>query len=226
MWPFFALGIFVPGASQILYVHAIRLAGASRTGIAIGASPLLAALLALGFLGEPFSIPLAIGTLLIVAAVVALAYERDRPDTFRAVGLAFGLGVAIMIAFRDNIVRRLVGETELPALGRSVALLAGSCVLLLVYLAVTRGPRGLGELRHSFKPFWPAGIFIAAVYITVILALDRGKVTTVAPLIATNALWTVALAAVFLRRSEAIGARLALAAVLTVAGGALVAVFR
>ncbi|MGI9657672.1 MAG: hypothetical protein ACR2OD_02090 [Gaiellaceae bacterium] len=131
-----------------------------------------------------------------------------------------------MLAFRDNLVRRLVGESELPALGRSVALLAGCCVLLLLYLAVTRGPRRLAELRLAFVPFWPAGIFMAAVYITLILALDRGKVTIVAPLNGTNALWTVVLAAIFLRRTEAIGTRLAFAAVLTVAGGALVTAFR
>ena len=82
MWPFFALGIFVPGASQILYVHAIRLAGASRTGIAIGASPLLAALLALGFLGEPFSIPLAIGTLLTSPPGSRLPTSATDPTRF------------------------------------------------------------------------------------------------------------------------------------------------
>jgi drug/metabolite transporter (DMT)-like permease len=226
VWPFLVIGIFVPGASQILYVHGIRLAGASRTGIVLGTSPLLAALLALVFLDEPFSVPLAIGTLLIVAAGVTLAYERARPANFRALGIGLALGVAIMLAFRDNLIRRLVTETDLSPIGRSVALLAGCCVLLLTYIAVTRGPRALGNLRHSFKPFWPAGIFMGIVYIALIAALDRGKVTIVAPLNGTNALWTVVLAAIFLRRTEAIGPRLVLAAVLTVAGSALVTAFR
>lgn len=226
VWPFLVIGVFVPGASQILYVHGIRHAGPSRTGIVLGTSPLLAALLALAFLGEPFSLPLAIGTVLIVAAGVALAYERARPANFRAVGIGLAMSVAIMLAFRDNLVRKLVGETELPPLGRSVALLAGCCILLLAYLTVTRGPRELANLRHTIRPFWPAGIFMGAVYITLIEALDRGKVTIVAPLNGTNALWTVLFAAILLRRTEAIGRRLVLAALLTVAGSALVTAFR
>ncbi len=226
VWPFLLIGVFVPGASQILYVHGIRHAGPSRSGVVIGTSPLLASLLALAFLDEPFSVPLAIGTLLIVAAGITLAYERRRPASFRAIGIGLALSVAIMIAFRDNLVRRLVGETDLPPLGRSVALLTGCCLLLLAYLAVTRGPRALKGLQHTIRPFLPAGIFMGIVYITLIAALDRGKVTIVAPLNGTNALWTVVFAAILLRRTEAIGPRLFLAAALTVLGSALVTAFR
>jgi drug/metabolite transporter (DMT)-like permease len=64
------------------------------------------------------------------------------------------------------------------------------------------------------------------VYVCLLIALDRGRVTVVAPLNGTNALWTVVLAAVLLRRQERVGSRLVLAAVLTVAGGALIGVFR
>ena len=39
VWPFLAIGIFVPGASQILYVHGIRHARPSRSGIVIGTPP-------------------------------------------------------------------------------------------------------------------------------------------------------------------------------------------
>jgi drug/metabolite transporter (DMT)-like permease len=48
----------------------------------------------------------------------------------------------------------------------------------------------------------------------------------VAPLNATQSLWGVVFAALLLRRTEAIGRRLVLAALLVVAGGALIGVFR
>jgi uncharacterized membrane protein len=64
------------------------------------------------------------------------------------------------------------------------------------------------------------------VYVTLVAALDRGRVTVVAPLNGTNALWTVLFAALVLGRAEAVGRRLVLAAALIVAGGALVGATR
>ena len=55
---------------------------------------------------------------------------------------------------------------------------------------------------------------------------DRGSVSVVAPLNATQSLWAVLFAALAYRRAEAIGRRTVLAAVLVVCGGALIAVFR
>ena len=57
-------------------------------------------------------------------------------------------------------------------------------------------------------------------------AFDRGTVTLVAPLVGTHALWSVAIAVPVLGRSEAIGRRLALAALLIVAGAALISLVR
>jgi len=57
-------------------------------------------------------------------------------------------------------------------------------------------------------------------------ALDRGRVTVVAPLAATDALFAVLISLVVLRRSELIGPRLLLAAALVVSGGALISCFR
>jgi uncharacterized membrane protein len=57
-------------------------------------------------------------------------------------------------------------------------------------------------------------------------AFDHGRVTIVAPLYGTESLWAVVISAVVLRRAEAVGLRLAAAALLVVAGGALIGGFR
>ena len=54
----------------------------------------------------------------------------------------------------------------------------------------------------------------------------RGRVTVVSPLIATEALFGVALSALLLRHTELVGRRLAVGAALIVAGGALIGAFR
>jgi len=57
-------------------------------------------------------------------------------------------------------------------------------------------------------------------------ALARGPVTVVVPLVGTHALWAVMFSIVLLRRFEAIGRRVVFAALLAVAGGILIGVFR
>ncbi|HEY6016722.1 MAG TPA: hypothetical protein VIU16_08055, partial [Gaiellaceae bacterium] len=63
-------------------------------------------------------------------------------------------------------------------------------------------------------------------YVCLFEAFYRGRVEVVAPLVATESLWGVGLAALVLRRSELVGRRLALGAMLVVAGGALIGAFR
>ena len=225
-WPFVLIGLLVPGFSQILWVRAIRDAGPSRAAILMGTSPLLGSLLALAVLSEPFRPALAAGTVLIVAGGIALAWERVRPADFRGIGALFAVGVAVCLAFRDNLVRLVADDTAVPSLVAASSLLFGCCVLLLGHLAVMCARGHVPRLRAAVLPFLPAGVLMGMVYVTLVAALDRGKVTIVAPLNGTNALWTVLFAAVLLGRAEAVGRRLVVAAVLIVAGGALVGVTR
>ena len=226
-WPFLLIGLMVPGFSQILWMGAIQNAGPSRAAVLMGTSPLLSALLALVILSEPFSVPLAIGTLLVVAGGVTLAWERVRPEDFRGIGAVLAVCVAVCLAFRDNLVRLVADDSPVPSLVAASALILGACVLLLGHvLLVRRGRFPVGETLRAAVPYLPAGLFMGLVYVALLSALDRGPVTVVAPLNGTNALWTVLFAAVLLGRSDAVGRRLVLAAVLVVAGGALVAATR
>jgi uncharacterized membrane protein len=75
--------------------------------------------------------------------------------------------------------------------------------------------------------FAPAGVALGVAYGCLLEAFDHGPVSVVAPLNATQSLWAVLLAAVFLtRREEPIGRRLVAAGILIVAGGALIGVSR
>ena len=225
--PFFLIGMLVPGFSQILWVRAIHDAGPSRAAILISTSPLLASVLALSLLSEPLRAGLVVGTLLIVSGAIILAWEPVRPQDFRTVGALFAVGVAVCLAIRDYLVRLVARESPIPPLVAATSLLAGACVVLLVhYLAARPTKTDAVETVRSFRPFLEAGILIGLVYVTLVLALDRGRVTVVAPLYSTTALWTIFFAALFLGRSEVIGRRLLLAAVLVVAGGALIGASR
>jgi uncharacterized membrane protein len=82
------------------------------------------------------------------------------------------------------------------------------------------------RVRHGRAAFVVSGLCLGLAYSALVAGLDSGRVSVVAPLNATQSLWAVVFAAVLLRRTEAIGRRVVLAAALVVAGGALIGAFR
>ncbi|MGH3041816.1 MAG: DMT family transporter [Gaiellaceae bacterium] len=224
LWPFLLLGVFVPGLSQLLVVHAVRAAGASRAGVLFGMAPLFSALIAIAAFGEPLRWPLVAGTLLVVAGGVALALEGARPADYRAYGAVLAVTVAAAFGLRDNIARTVSEDIAADPLAQSTAILLGAATVLLVNLLLRSS--ALPRMRAAFVPFAASGVVLGLGQAALLEALDRAPVTVVAPLAGTGVLWTVALAALFLGRSELIDRRLVLVALLVVAGGALVGATR
>lgn len=216
-WPFALAGLLQPGVGQLFATLAIRETGSSRASMVFGTAPLVAVAVAFVFLGEPVTAPIVVGVLLIVAGTVELARERDRPKHLRRIGLAYAFVTVVLFASRDNLVRSLSGGTTAPpAVAAAAALLGG-----LVLLAVVARPR----LSRRALPFVPAGISFGLSYVALFEAFYRGRVSVVSPLVATESLVGVGLSALLLRHTELVGRRLALGAVLIVAGGALIGAF-
>ncbi|MBD0338707.1 MAG: DMT family transporter [Thermoleophilia bacterium] len=220
-WPFALAGLVAPGASQILFTLAVRDAGPSRTSVLVGTAPLFSVALALLFLDEPLVPALVGGAVLIVAGGALLVGERVRPETFRLVGYAFALAATVLFAVRDNLLRWLAVDTDVPASLAAVATL-GSGTLLVAAFTMARG-------RLSFRgarTFALAGAFFGLSYVALFEAYYRGRVTVVSPLIATESLFGVLFSALVIRRAELIGKGLVAGAALIVAGGALIGAFR
>ena len=83
LWPFIVIGVVVPGTTQMLYVQAVRDAGASRTQVVMATAPLVAAVLAVALLNESWSPLLIVGTLLVVSGGMALAWDKNDRRIFR-----------------------------------------------------------------------------------------------------------------------------------------------
>jgi drug/metabolite transporter (DMT)-like permease len=224
LWPFALLGAFVPGASQLLVTHAVQATGASRAGILFGMAPLFSAFIAVVAFGEPLRWPLAAGTFLVVAGGVALAWEGERPADYRAYGAVLAVAVAAAFGLRDNVARAATEDVAADPLAQSAALLFGAAVVLAANLLPR--PSAVARLRAALPPFALSGLVLAAGQAALFEALDRAPVTVVAPLAGTGVLWTVVLAALVLGRSELVGERLVLVALLVVAGGTLVGATR
>ena len=223
---YFALGIVVPGISQILFVVAVREVGASRTAIMIGTAPLLATIIAVAFRGEALVIGLVAGTVLIVIGGASLAWDRNLPPGFRARGMLFAFFCALLFAVRDNAVRMLDGASEMDPRAATTWTLIGAAVEVAIYATISRRGAVLTEYRSVFRSFIPAGVVFASAYLALVVALEIGRVTVFAPLNAMQSMWTVLFAWLLLGKSDGIGARIVLAMLLVVSGGILIGVFR
>jgi drug/metabolite transporter (DMT)-like permease len=225
LWPFALAGALVPGVSQLVFVQAIRHAGPSRALVVVGTAPLLSVLLALLLLDEPFVPELAAGTVLVVAAGVVLAGET-RPQHVRLLGVGLALLSAGMFAGRDNLVRWAAVDAHPPPLVATAVSLVCAATVVVAWLVVGRRRTLRRRLAGGRGAFVAAGLCLGLAYSALIAGLDSGRVSVVAPLNGTQSLWAVVFAAVLLRRTEAIGRRVVLAAALVVAGGALIGAVR
>jgi drug/metabolite transporter (DMT)-like permease len=223
-WPFFVTGLFAPGISQIFFTRAVGLIGPSRTAVFVGVSPVLSAAIAVVVLDEPMHLALVVGTLLIVAGGTLLVRERARPGALLSAGIGLALGAALLFAVRDNLVRWAARGSDVPGFVAASASLGSACVV--IGLVVLAKPDAVGRVRRTFRPFLLSGLVYGVSYACLYSAFDRGRVTVVAPLVATESLWAVLISMVVLRRSERIGVRLLVAAALVVGGGALISGFR
>ena len=223
-WPFFVTGLFAPGISQIFFTRAVGLIGPSRTAVFVGVSPVLSAAIAVTVLDEPVHVALVIGTLLVVAGGTLLAGERVGTGSWLSLGIGLALGAARLFGIRDNLVRWGARGSDVPGFVAASASLASACVV--IGLVVLAKPDAVGRVRRTFRPFVLSGLVYGASYACLYSAFDRGRVTVVAPLVATESLWAVLISMIVLRRSERIGVRLLVAAGLVVGGGALISAFR
>jgi drug/metabolite transporter (DMT)-like permease len=227
LWPFIIAGLLAPGGSQLLYVLAIRDAGPSRTAVLVGMAPLVSVTIAFAVLGEPASAPLIVGAVLIVLGGLVLAGERVRPATFRGIGVVFALGAAAFFATRDNLVRHLAEDTEVGPQFAAILTIATGAVVMACYLATRRGPgRVARDVRAAVPAFALSGLVWGLSYVFLFEAFYRGRVSVVSPLVATESLFGVLLAALLLRHSELVSRHLWAGAALIVAGGMLIGAFR
>jgi drug/metabolite transporter (DMT)-like permease len=223
-WPFVLAGLIAPGSSQVLFTLAVRDAGPSRTSVLVGTAPLFSVVIALTLLDEPLVPMLIVGAVLIVAGGAALVGERIRPESFRLIGYAFALVATVLFAARDNLLRHLAIDTDVPAAVAAVATLASGSLVVGGYALLRRATSAvrLGNARL----FALAGFWFGLSYAALFEAYYRGRVTVVSPLVATESLFGVLLSALLIRKSELIGRRLVAGALLIVAGGMLIGAFR
>ncbi|MDH3445265.1 MAG: DMT family transporter [Deltaproteobacteria bacterium] len=218
---FIASGLIQPAVVRILQYTAIVRLGASRAGPIRGISPLFAIFIAILALGEEPGPTVYVGTVMCVGGLWLISYRRAGETPWRTIDLLFPLSAAFLAAISQNIRRSGLLILPDPFVGAAVTTLT-SLLVLTGSLTVTRQWRRLQINRECLPGYGGAAVISAVAQILVFIALSKGEVSVVMPLINSNPLFIVLFSAVFLRDLEKVTAQVAAGAFLIVGGITLI----
>ena len=219
VWPFLVAGLVAPGLARLVFFVGIDRIGVARAFSVMATAPLFAVALAIAFLGERPSPLLLVGALAIAIGGVLLARRAPDEARWRRRDMIFPALGALGFALRDNLSRWGLREYG-DALVAAAAAAATSLGVVLVFAGVRRARLHLP--RAGLVLFGFSGLSEGLAYLALWRALALGEVSVVSPLVNAHSIVAIVLAAIFLRDLERVTWRIVLAAVLIVAGVAIV----
>lgn len=199
---FIVAGLLRPGIGRTLNIISLKKVGVARTAPIVGIAPLFAALLAIVFLGEGFSIVTLISIVFIFIGIFVLTQsKKDRFWHFVSgekrslftplVAAIFGGSYLVFIKWiLDEVPDSFVGA----ALSTTAAFFA-----LFVFAFATKRIRNIKASPYAIKFFVLGGISMAIGFLLNFNALKMGSVSLVAPLLSTFPLFSVLLSFVLLK---------------------------
>jgi drug/metabolite transporter, DME family len=220
---FVAVGFFQPGLTRLLTYKGIDALGVAITDPIRASTPLFSALMAIIFLGEQMTVPIFLGTLMIIGGITLLSW---RSGSMKIVGSAAYLWYPIAasaLAGASQVVRKF-GLAAVPHPFLAAAVTASSSLILSVLTMryVEKTQESWRMNRQCFWWFLAAGIVISFAMTCIYYALDLGKVSVVIPIASTGPLFSLILTALFLRDVERVTLRIVISAVMIVAGVVLI----
>ena len=218
---FVLVGIFVPGVARFFMFKGMERLGASITSCLTNGTPLFATVFAVSFLHEQPTVTNILGTLSIVAGIIALTW-KGAAKTWRTRDLVFPLTAAFLFAARDNMVRFGLLKIASPLLGATIAATTSFITMSVLYLLFEEKKPLQETARKGFKLFAAAGFMNFLSYAFAYTALSMERVSLISPLINGSSLFILPLSALLLKDVERITQRKIAATLLVILGVLLI----
>ena len=207
-------------SSGYISVNAI---GASRTALFITTQAPIAAFLAIVFIGEPLRPLVAAGTAAVVVALLLASGDSLtqgwRTDRMYLLGCLMALAAGAGQGGGIVLAKKTVGLYDSPLTISGLSMLAALLVIVpAVAIAAARYPALRSFDARSMSLILLSGLTSIVASVGQFLAVQRGDVVVVAPIMATFPLWTLLLSHIFIARLERITLRLVTGAMLAVGG--------
>jgi drug/metabolite transporter, DME family len=208
MQPIFARALFYQGITRI---------GVARAGPLRGIEPLFAAAIALLVFNEQPGLQVYIGTVLIVTSLWLISGKQEQNNPWRYIDALLPISAALISAISQTLRKQALQIIPDPFI--AVAMVTSvSLFLLLGFVYASGRAQQLRMNRSSFKFFLGAALVATTAQIFNFIALGRGQMSVIIPLLNTTPLFTVFFSALFLRKIETVNLRIILGAALMVAG--------
>ena len=214
---FVLVGIFVPGVARFFMFKGMERLGASITSCLTNGTPLFATVFAVLFLHEQPAVTNILGTLSIVAGIIALTW-KGATKTWRTRDLLFPLTAAFLFAARDNMVRFGLLKIASPLLGATIAATTSFITMSVLYLLFEEKKPLQETARKGFQLFAAAGFMNFLSYAFAYTALSMERVSLISPLINGSSLFILPLSALLLKDVEKITRRKIAAILLVILG--------
>jgi uncharacterized membrane protein len=212
---FMCAGLIGTVGGRLLRFVSIEKVGASIAAALINLNPFVSTALAIALLGESITVPIVIGTAVIVAGTTLLSLGGKR--------LGFRLGLLALpilsaTCFGVVAVLRKLGLSDTSAVVGSAINVTTALVAYSAFL-IASGRVGVMVCRgRSLAYFAAAGLAENVGVFMNVVALGMGRVSVVTPLYGTAPLFVLALAPLFLRDVERLTSRVVVGTLLIVFG--------
>lgn len=214
---FVAVGLLVPGVTRVLSFRGIRTMGSSITSTIVNTTPMFSTLLAIGLLGERPGALVLLGVVLTVGGLATVSWVGRQSD-YKKSELIYPFLCALIFSLKDVTVRWALGAGDgQPIFSAGIAALTSTIQIFLI----TRYVQG----EKFVVPRWPvarwfvwSGMFTGGSFLFMYLAFSMERVTIVAPLINSYAVFVLLLTPLMARQIESVTPRKIAGAALVVAG--------
>ena len=162
-----------------------------------------------------------VGTVLIVASLWLISGKQEKDKRWRYLDALLPIGAALISAISQTLRKQALQIIPDPFV--AVAMVTTVSLLLLLGFVFTTGrAHQLRMNRSSFKFFLGSALVATTAQVANFVALGRGQMSVIIPLLNTTPLFTVFFSAVFLRKVETVDLRTIGGAVLMVGGVVLI----
>ena len=214
---FIAVGLLVPGVTRVLSFRGIRALGSSITSTIVNTTPMFSTLLAITLLGERPGALVLLGVVLTVGGLVTVSWSGGQAG-YKKSELVYPFLCALIFSLKDVTVRWALGSGDgQPIFSAGIAALTSTVQIFLITRYI-QGEKFALPSAPVAKWFVWSGLFTGGSFLFMYLALSMERVTIVAPLINSYAVFVLLLTPVLARQIESVTPRKIAGAVLVVGG--------
>ena len=206
-------GLLAPCLARYFLYNGIEKVGVSITSPIKETMQFVSAFAAVVFLGERFSLPIAIATVLSFAGVALLSSSSGQTRTagqlqWKRKDLIFPFGAAVLYG-TARIFRKLGMYTVTSSWGAGTVTTTISLLFFLVMFFFMKNSRTPGLIINSKSFFWFAlgGILGGFGQVCILAALKTGDVVIVGPITTATPIFVLLLTYIFFKKSENISLR-------------------